>query len=239
MFSYPANKFPAATGYVALTIDDGICRQSTDCCMAEDVRNLLRVHGATATFFLCSEYVNGFEGEVRQLISDGHELANHLGEDRGDYFLMAADKFESVLKTTSQCLEAIAGNGAVRWFRAPQGKFTWSMRAAVHRNGMRHALGDCYCDDFMHSSRPKWIAETILRQVKPGSIIIMHMPEKGHWEHTLEALKLVLHGLVERHLQPVTLSHLARIAQGTGEPAAGAPSRNDIPREYTSCEPRV
>ena len=92
-----------------------------------------------------------------------------------------------------------------------QGKLTPSMRAVVRNAGLRPVLADCYCDDFMHSD-PEWIARTLLRQVKSGSIIIIHMPERGHWEHTLEALRLLLQGLRERQLLPVTLSQLAALA---------------------------
>ena len=31
-------------------------------------------HGATATFFLCSDYVNGFEEEAEKLLAENHEF---------------------------------------------------------------------------------------------------------------------------------------------------------------------
>ena len=34
-------------------------------------------HNAKATFFLCTNYVEGFETEARHLLDDGHEFANH------------------------------------------------------------------------------------------------------------------------------------------------------------------
>ena len=38
---------------------------------------LFEEHGAKATFFLCSDYVAGFEDEAKTLLADGHEFANH------------------------------------------------------------------------------------------------------------------------------------------------------------------
>ena len=40
-------------------------------------RWLNQEHGAKATFFLCSDYVNGFEDDAKELLADGHEFANH------------------------------------------------------------------------------------------------------------------------------------------------------------------
>ena len=40
---------------------------------------LVEEHGAQATFFLCSDYVEGFEQLAQELLKDGHEL---LGERR-------------------------------------------------------------------------------------------------------------------------------------------------------------
>ena len=91
--------FPSLTGHVALTIDDGLCRSGSSSSMIAEVRQLLkdgalsactigvgqRLHvrscceefGAKATFFLCSDYVDGFEDDAKGLLADGHEFANH------------------------------------------------------------------------------------------------------------------------------------------------------------------
>ena len=49
-------------------------------------------------------------------------------------------------------------------------------------------------------------------QVQDGSIIIMHMPERGFREHTLAAMAQLLAGLSERGLHVVTLSELDAMA---------------------------
>ena len=57
-----------------------------------------------------------------------------------------------------------------------------------------------------------FVAKTILKQVRGGSIIILHQPEVGYREHTLAVLKLVLDGLREQRLRAVSLSELDRMA---------------------------
>eukprot|EP00971_Amphidinium_carterae_P282080 5599346-Amphidinium_carterae.2 len=127
---------------------------------------------------------------------------------------------------------------ALKWFRAPQGKYTSAMREVVKKHRFTHVLGDCYCDDFANKDST-WVASTLLRQVRPGSILIMHMPERGHWEHTLEAIRMVLQGLNERKLQSVTLStlqHMAKnpSAQASSEARQQADSEGKDPDEPSS-----
>lgn len=225
IFRFPKAQHPAVAGCVALTIDDGFCRQSPDCCLAEDVRTLLQAHGARATFMVCSDYLRGFEAEARRLLADGCELGNHCAADGVDYSAQPLHEIHPVVETTTREIEAaLAAPGHVRWFRAPQGLYSAAMRATVHKLGLRHALADCYCDDFMHDD-PKWVAATLLRQARAGSIVLLHMPERGRCEHNLGALRLLLAGLEARGLRAVTLSELAALAEGGGGGGAGGAGR--------------
>ncbi|CAE8627548.1 unnamed protein product, partial [Polarella glacialis] len=78
---YSLKECPAVRGVVALTIDDGLCRQGPGKAVVAEVLDALRQHQAKATFFVCSEYLKGFEEEAGQLLREGCELANHCPED--------------------------------------------------------------------------------------------------------------------------------------------------------------
>lgn len=215
VFYFDERQLPAVRGYVALTIDDGLCRQGIDCSMVNEVRQLLQRHAATATFFVCSKYLED-RAEATSLLADGHELANHCPEDR-EYASKSPPDFEADLVSTSTVLldliASVKSAAPLRWFRAPQAKLTASMREALGRHGLRHALGDCYCDDWKIPD-PNYISRTLLGQVSSGSILVLHMPERGFREHTLEALSLTLDGLAAKGLVSVTLSKLAELAEG-------------------------
>ena len=81
----------------------------------------MQAHGACATFFLCSDYVEGFEREALELLADGHEFGNHCPRDGVDYYGMGGEDFERSLLKTSGKIEELAGTKP-SWFRAPQGK---------------------------------------------------------------------------------------------------------------------
>ncbi|CAJ1335981.1 unnamed protein product [Effrenium voratum] len=212
VFRFGPDACAGLPGHLALTIDDGLCR-SRDASLVREVRQLLRRHRATATFFVCAEYLP--EEEAGLLLEDGHELGNHMLKDEGCWS-MSPEDFEAALRVASAAVEAL--QAAPRWFRAPQGILTDSMRLAVQRCGMQHVLGDCYCDDWAIEDA-EFIAETMLRQASSGSIAIFHMPEKGFREHTLEALRMFLEGLELRRLRCASLSRLDAAA------AAAAPRR--------------
>ena len=67
---------PHVKGYVALTIDDGLCRTG-GCSLTTKVGQLLHEHDARATFFVCSDYLAGCEQEAAALLAAGNEFANH------------------------------------------------------------------------------------------------------------------------------------------------------------------
>lgn len=215
---YAVAEHPRVRGHVALTIDDGLCRQAHDRSLVAEVRELLKQHKATATFFVCSDYLVGLEDAARGLLEDGNELANHCPEDR-EYASMPPGEFEEALLRTTQAIEAIPG-GTARWFRAPQARLTTTMRAAVVRSGLRHALGDCYCDDWAIEN-PWYIASTIAAQADHGSVVVLHMPERGFREHCLEALKLVLENLSAEGYTCVSLSKLDELSVDAPEPTPG------------------
>ena len=56
---------------VALSFDDGPGPQTPD------ILDLLRVHGARATFFVLGESVEGREEILARTIAEGHEIGNH------------------------------------------------------------------------------------------------------------------------------------------------------------------
>lgn len=211
-------QYPGVAGHVALTIDDGLCAEAKQGnSLAAEVLELLREHEARATFFLVLGHVRGLDHELRRLVAEGHELANHGVQDRSMAQLSEED-FERELATMNNALREFLPEGQrLRWFRAPQGKYSGAMQRVLERQGMNHLLADCYCDDWAIEDAA-WIASTLLQQAQEGSVIIIHMPSRQKWPWLLEALTLLLRGLRERGLRPVTVTRLAQLASATIKP---------------------
>lgn len=155
-------------GYIALTIDDGLCRQSPveDHSMVLEVCDLLKKHDdSKATFFVCTDYTTRPQ-EVHLLLQHGHELGNHLREDVSGYYCnLSKEDFRRELLETNSFLERTASLSAmkngetaerspprpppkIKWFRAPQGRMSVAMRQVLAEEGLISVMGDCYCDDW-------------------------------------------------------------------------------------------
>lgn len=85
------------------------------------------------------------------------------------------------------------------------------MTRVLARKRMQHVLTDCYAND-PHIPFPKFLSFCMGWAATHGSILILHMPEKGFREWELEAIERVLESLRQKGLRSVTLSELAAAA---------------------------
>nr|BFE70147.1 hypothetical protein GCM10020092_034480 [Actinoplanes digitatis] len=76
-------------------------------------------------------------------------------------------------------------------------------------------------DPFARSAAP--VVRAVLSQVRPGSIVIMHLTE-ANARYTDEALPKILAGLRERGLEPVTLSELLGERPAPATPPSADPT---------------
>jgi peptidoglycan/xylan/chitin deacetylase (PgdA/CDA1 family) len=140
---------------------------------------------------------------VRQLRDAGHELGNHTWSHLPMPRLSAARIRTEVDRAAAE-LETLTGS-AGRWFR-PSGtpRSTPAIRAASVAAGYGACLG--YDVDPMDYTDPgpDAIVGSLARQVRPGSIVSLHLGHPG----TVAALPTVLALLHDRGLAPVTASAL-------------------------------
>ena len=216
--------------YVALSIDDGLIRPwrkpAREYALVDEVRALLSRYSARATFFPISSGLMDGTAAVANLLADGHEIGCHMATMWGSppFSQMPPARFEVELRASIGTLEAAMAGAArvapnrtrVRWFRPPQGRISESMHATVTKLGLRVALMDAYVDDWAISDA-RWNARTVLRQTQPGSLIIIHMPERGYREWILAQLEQLLEGLTARGLRCVTVSELESLSRGSND----------------------
>ncbi|MGH7547590.1 MAG: chitin deacetylase family protein, partial [Gemmatimonadales bacterium] len=182
---------------IALTIDDGPDPVSTPLILAQ-----LRRHEAHATFFLISSRVAGREQLVRDLVTRGHEVGNHLTRDEPSIKLKPA-QFEQALLEAHRVLAAY---GRVTWMRPGSGWYSRSMIDIIQRHQYRCALGSIYPFDAALPSH-RLAASYILRNARPGAVVILH-DGGARGLRTARLLRTVLPELRARGYRVVTLSEL-------------------------------
>ena len=192
---------------VAFTIDDGFCGEDNPKgCMLSEVRELFKSFNAQATFFVTGSHCsNTNKYQVDLLLKEGHEISNHNMFD-WRYSQYSSNDFEYDLLITNNILSFYRKKNS-KWYRAPFGNLSHSMQIVLRKHDMIHVIPDVFAHDTFIPD-PKWIAKYILKRVKPGSIILIHMPEKGTREWNFEAMRLTLIGLKEKGLKVKTLSQM-------------------------------
>tara|TARA_B100001029_G_C15060367_1_gene457895 strand:- start:1806 stop:2708 length:903 start_codon:yes stop_codon:yes gene_type:complete len=201
---------------VAFTIDDGFCGlDNSDGCMLEEVRQLFSKYDAHATFFIAGSHCQHVSiEEVNNLISDGHEIANHNIMD-WSYENYTPEDFEYDLLLTKNILSNYNQDYS-HWYRAPFGKLTNNIETVINKHNMTHVLPDAFAHDSFIPD-PNWIAKHILKKVKPGSVILIHMPEKGVREWNYKAMELTLKGLKEKKYSILNLSEIKALEKNINE----------------------
>ena len=191
---------PTEEPVVALTIDDGPDPVTTPL-----ILDVLKKHGARATFFLVGNHIAGNEDVMVRMVEEQHELANHLTTEVPSVLLDSTELERQLLASH----RVIAQFADVRWFRPGSGWYNGRMLAVLDRHGYRCALGSVYPFDPQIPST--WFAtHYVLQNVHPGSIIVLHdCGARG--ERTATALATILPELHRRGLRVVTLSELLEL----------------------------
>jgi peptidoglycan/xylan/chitin deacetylase (PgdA/CDA1 family) len=200
----PRVLYSAAIGEraVALTIDDAPDAETTP-----EILAVLEQHGARATFFVIADQIPGNENLLERIVSEGHELGNHMTRDEPS-FELDPDDFERELLRAGEMLAPFDGT---RWFRPGAGYYDDEMLDILDRHGYRCALGSIYPVDAQlpWSGLAAWWIEA---RTEPGAVIILHdRGERGG--RTAETLGEALPELGRKGYRVVTLSELAALSE--------------------------
>lgn len=199
---------------VALTIDDA---PGDDPEIMSRLLDLFREHKVSVTFFCTTNFITAnkdMDAVIKQALADGHELANHMPEDK-PYIRVPKDKFEEGLLESSAVLEEYIGKKP-SLFRAPSGLINATMMALVEKHDMKHILGDVFSNDpwiggDYEPPSLKCISYHVnftLQRTKAGSIIIFHSPNKTNRRQVLPILEKVIPQLLERGFTFDTVSNI-------------------------------
>jgi peptidoglycan/xylan/chitin deacetylase (PgdA/CDA1 family) len=183
---------------VALTFDDG------PSVYTDDILEVLREHDAPATFFVTGEMVAARPELVEQELRDGHAVGAHtydhanLGQLPPESQAQELTAFDETMRANGLPLSPL--------FRPPYGGFDAETLRLLSE---RDALMVLWSVDTGDYENPGWdvIADRALDGAEPGAVILLH-DGGGDRAQTLVALPLILKGLRERGLRPVTVPQL-------------------------------
>ena len=184
---------------VALTFDDG-----PDPIYTPRVLAVLDQQQVKATFFMIGRNVERYPAVAREVLRRGHEVGNH-SYSHPRLVLMSPSRVRDEIARTDKLLRDIGVTGEI-YFRAPHASKFIVLPCVLVQMGKVNVMGDVSAEEWRQ--RPAAVmTESILRQVRPGSIIGLHDPMGAE---TLKTVQNILPALVSQGYRFETVSELVR-----------------------------
>jgi peptidoglycan/xylan/chitin deacetylase (PgdA/CDA1 family) len=199
-----------------MTFDDGPSAKLTP-----KLLDLLAAHHIKATFFVIGENVAEHPEIVARAAREGHEIGNHSWS-HPNLARMSEDGVRGQLRRTDDAIKNATGERPTL-MRPPYGSLTAREKHWIHDEfGYRVILWDVDPDDWKRPG-PAVVRNRILKETRPGSIVLSHDIHPG----TIEAMPSTLDALEAKGFKFVTVSELIRMA--TPKPArTNAPHNENI-----------
>ena len=198
------------TKVVALTFDDGPWPNSTHQILA-----VLKQHNIKATFFMVGQELSRRPQIGRDVVAAGMVVGNHSW----DHPSRPRNAVSQVKHTDSEIFKQL--RIYTHLFRPPYGIQTNGMAAQAKSEKHAVLLWSVDSEDWRRPSAST-IARTVMREVYPGGIILMH-DGGGNRTHTVAALKLIIPQLKQKGYKFVTIPELLEIRYVA--PKQAAPSK--------------
>lgn len=171
---------PSVKREVFLTFDDGPTPEVT-----EWVLSTLNSFNAKATFFCLGKNVVLFPDIFSEIIRAGHNVGNHTYNHVNAWKTSS----ENYLKDIKRC-ETVFHS---KLFRPPYGKLKPGVRTKILKD-YDIIMWDVLSYDFDPKVKPEVCTENVIKNLKPGSIIVFHDSKKAN-KNLKYALPLVLQHL--------------------------------------------
>lgn len=152
---------------VYLTFDDGPTPE-----MTRPILNRLAEYDAHATHFLVGQHAREHPSLVESILEGGHRIGNHTFTHL-DPWRRPADALIEEAERTSRLLEDLSG-APVRALRPPYGHPTQALRRWCAEHRQRMVMWDVMPGDFLQTATAQQVAQFVIRNVRPGSVIVLH-----------------------------------------------------------------
>jgi len=185
---------------VALTFDDGPWPHGT-----LGVLRVLRRMDAKATFFMVGCLMERYPEIVEQVRRAGMSIGTHswVHPYLTPFVDLRPHRQQTEIVRPAELLRSRFGVSPTL-FRPPGGSYDASVVRIADQAGMRVVRWVVDPGDFLSGAKPRRIASTVLRSVRPGSIVLLH-DGGGDPNATIRALPRIIRGIRRMGLEPVAI----------------------------------
>lgn len=219
---------------IALTFD--LCEKANEVTGYDaEIVNTLRLEKVEATFFAGGKWMRSHKQKAMQLMADPlFELGNH-GWTHGNLAVLKGKKLEEQILWTQAQYELLreelskkalttgVDSGEINkipqsltLFRPPYGRCSTEALDALASYGLASIQWNIVSGDPARGQTPQKIVATVLRQAKPGAIVIMHGNGRGYG--TARALPAIISDLKAKGYRFVKVSELLNLGRILSSP---------------------
>ncbi len=175
---------------IYLTFDDGFSSENTN-----EIINILNYHNIPATFFFYGKFMEMYPDLINKAVQDGYLVCNHTLSHKSIDQLSKNELIEEV-KGWEKLYERITKKTAPLIFRPPQGKINKQNYQVLKSLGYEIVKWDVqiYDYDIYNDKGTAYVINSILKQTKNGSIILMHTMTKSN----VNALETLIDELLKK-----------------------------------------
>jgi peptidoglycan/xylan/chitin deacetylase (PgdA/CDA1 family) len=206
MYGVALSRGRVGTCKVALTFDDGPHPVTT-----RAVLEVLKEHGAQATFFLLGHKVEAHPEVVREIYAAGHTLGIHGFQHERLLSLRSPSHVRAQIERTRRAIERACGV-APTLFRPPIGFASHFTFHGAELAGVEVVAWSVRSLDGVRSARAERVAQRVIEHLADGAIVLLHdaAEHDDFSPASLAALPEILRALRERGLTAVGVDQLPR-----------------------------
>ena len=167
------------------------------------ILDILNKHDIKATFFITGEWVKQYPKNVKAIVANGHDLANHSEDHKSMVKLSKKQCKDEIMKVHQQVKELTGID--MNLFRAPYGDYDNTVLGTARECGYYTIQWDVDTYDWKDYTAECIINRTVTNPtLTNGSIILMNDGAKN----TVEALDGIITGLQKQGYKIVPVSKL-------------------------------
>ena len=186
---------------VALTFDDGPTPEATDQILA-----ILSEMNVRATFFVTGAELEQNLEQGKKLVAAGHQLGNH-SYSHVRMFFVTPSFVKQEIESTDKLIRETGYQGDIH-FRPPYGKKLFTLPYYLWKHRRKSITWDVEPDSYPEiAADANKIVEHVLANVRPGSIIILHVMYPNRRE-SMKSVKMIVEGLRAQGYSFKTVSEL-------------------------------
>jgi peptidoglycan-N-acetylmuramic acid deacetylase len=190
---------------IYLTFDNGYENGYTP-----KVLDVLKKQKVPATFFVTGHYLDKEPGLVKRMVNEGHIVGNHSWH-HPDLTTQSAQQLKKELDSVRLKVEELTGQKGMSYLRPPRGIFSERVLAESKKLGYTTVFWSLAFIDWKVDAQRGWkySYDNIMRQIHPGSILLLHTVSKDNAEALDQAIiDLKKQGYIFKSLDDVMIDRM-------------------------------